>query len=251
MKSTWVQLPWSTPGDLHCIICQTSAAFCSCSTENYLPQMTLDLKIVCGGATGADQGGLYAARLLGLETGGWATRGWRTETGPAPWLADFGLIEAAGSDYAGRTKRNIIDSDVTIIFGDTNSPGSRLTLRTCESTPRPVLALSYMRPEEDAVYQIRNFLWANALDSQAYWSEYGSPMIVNIAGNRESVAPGIQDYVTSILVEALNWLAWGEGVKVERDGELVSCTCKQQAFFPHSVDPELFICSCGQRYQIK
>ena len=44
--------------------------------------------IISGGQTGADQAGLLAAQALGLQTGGWAPHGWRTDAGPAPWLAD-------------------------------------------------------------------------------------------------------------------------------------------------------------------
>jgi hypothetical protein len=34
-----------------------------------------------------------AARACGIPTGRWAPRGWLTEAGPAPWLADWGLVE--------------------------------------------------------------------------------------------------------------------------------------------------------------
>ena len=49
-----------------------------------------------GGQTGADQGGLRAARACGIPTGGWAPRGWQTEDGPCPALANFGLVEIQG-----------------------------------------------------------------------------------------------------------------------------------------------------------
>lgn len=39
-------------------------------------------KIISGGQTGADQGGLRAGRLLHLETGGTAPHNWMTEQGP-------------------------------------------------------------------------------------------------------------------------------------------------------------------------
>jgi hypothetical protein len=61
-------------------------------------------RVISGGQTGADQGGLRAAQACGIPTGGWAPRGWLTEAGPAPWLADWGLVEcqegesAAGDD---------------------------------------------------------------------------------------------------------------------------------------------------------
>ena len=54
-------------------------------------------KVVSGGQTGADQAGLRAARAAGIETGGWAPKGWETEEGPAPWLSDYGLKECPRS----------------------------------------------------------------------------------------------------------------------------------------------------------
>ncbi|HME98544.1 MAG TPA: putative molybdenum carrier protein, partial [Terriglobia bacterium] len=51
-------------------------------------------KIISGGQTGADMGGLLAARELGIETGGMAPKGWLTENGPEEvLLRSFGLSE--------------------------------------------------------------------------------------------------------------------------------------------------------------
>lgn len=50
-------------------------------------------RVISGGQTGADQAALRAARACGIPTGGWAARGWLTEDGPAPWLAEWGLAE--------------------------------------------------------------------------------------------------------------------------------------------------------------
>ena len=56
--------------------------------------MVLSLtKIISGGQTGADMGALLAARDLGMESGGVAPKGWRTEDGPQETLLlSFGLI---------------------------------------------------------------------------------------------------------------------------------------------------------------
>ena len=74
-------------------------------------------KIISGGQTGADQVALRAARAPGVPTGGWAPKGWLTEDGPAPWLADFGLAECPEPGYSARTLANVRDSDVTLRFG--------------------------------------------------------------------------------------------------------------------------------------
>ena len=43
-----------------------------------------ELKIVSGGQTGVDRGALQAAMDLGLDWGGWAPKGWRSEDGTIP-----------------------------------------------------------------------------------------------------------------------------------------------------------------------
>ena len=75
-------------------------------------------KIISGGQTGADQGGLEAAEKLSLSTGGKMPRGFKTEDGPDPKLASrFGLGELASAEYPPRTRYNVVDSDGTVIFG--------------------------------------------------------------------------------------------------------------------------------------
>jgi hypothetical protein len=89
-------------------------------------------KIISGGQTGADQGGLLAGEDLGLATGGWAPLGWRTDEGPRPDLGTrFGLREDHSRYYSQRTRRNVRDSDGTLIMGDPTSPGSRFTIYYC------------------------------------------------------------------------------------------------------------------------
>ncbi|KKL28978.1 hypothetical protein LCGC14_2369790, partial [marine sediment metagenome] len=76
------------------------------------------LKVISGGQTGADQGGLEAGKELGLETGGTAPLGWKTEDGPQPeLLKGFGLRECTQPGYPVRTRRNVLTSDGTVIFG--------------------------------------------------------------------------------------------------------------------------------------
>src|SRR4051812_12471606 len=88
-------------------------------------------RVVSGGQSGADQAALRAARAANIPTGGWAPKGWRTEDGAAPWLADFGLVECPESGYPARTRANVRDSDVTVWFGDWHSPGGKTTLDAC------------------------------------------------------------------------------------------------------------------------
>lgn len=143
-------------------------------------------KIISGGQTGADQGGLCAGKLLGLETGGTAPPDFQTENGSNHLLGDqYGLVEGEPDPkkYPKRTLKNIQDSDGTVLFGRPGSPGSRLTKALCLKMERPLL----VNPD---VKQLRLFIERNFI------------RVLNVAGNREHKNPGIHDRVFNILVEA-------------------------------------------------
>ena len=157
-------------------------------------------KIVSGGQTGADRGGLLAGRRLGLETGGWAPRGWQTESGPAEaQLRALGLVEHPEPGYPPRTRANVRDSDGTVLFVDRRStPGSRLTRRCAAEEGRPLIEIpACSNParlfETPAGWQrkLRAWLAKHRIE------------VLNVAGNRESVALGIAEEVAAFLVEAL------------------------------------------------
>lgn len=71
-------------------------------------------KIISGGQTGADRGGLDAAIHCGIPHGGWCPKGRIAEDGVIP--ADYYLNEMASPEYLPRTKANVVDSDATVIF---------------------------------------------------------------------------------------------------------------------------------------
>lgn len=155
--------------------------------------MTRVHTIVSGGQAGGDQGGLRAAINLGLATGGWAPRGWRTETGPAPWLAKLGLQEHASPSYPPRTLANVLLGDGTLIFGDEASPGCRLTRRLCRENDKPcfVIPWSSRVPTQSPVTAFQ--AWLARHDIQ----------VLNVAGNREASQPGIENAVVDFLTRAL------------------------------------------------
>jgi len=142
------------------------------------------MKIISGGQTGADRAGLEIARELGIETGGTAAQGYRTEDGPDLTLKDFGLVEHLSPRYRLRTQKNVKDADGTVIFGDTSSPGSRETLYACERYGRP-------------------FLVNPSAGTLAAWMLAHKIEILNVAGNRRSKHPTIAPFVRAALVPAL------------------------------------------------
>ena len=149
------------------------------------------IRIESGGQTGADQAGWRAAKSLGIPTGGWMPAGFETEAGPRLEFArQFGAVELAGG-YSERTRANARDSDATVWFGDPASNGGRTTLRACQALGRPVLIVQpgITRPSDLVA-----------------WIVAGYFEVVNVAGNRESTAPGIGARVERFLVAALGRL---------------------------------------------
>lgn len=149
-------------------------------------------KVISGGQTGADQGGLDAGLTLGLPIGGWCPRGRRSEAGPIP--AKYTLTEHHASTYPPRTRKNVEDSDATIIFvnGEAGraSPGSRLTARLADQSFKP--------------HTFVDLAANNAQDQACSWLDEVRPGILNVAGNREEKYPGSQAKVRDILVACLS-----------------------------------------------
>ncbi len=169
--------------------------------------------IYSGGQTGSDQAGLRAARRLGLATGGYAPKGWRTLEGPAPWLGtEFGLVEDWSPDYAKRTAKNVFYSDATIrIASDFLSPGERCTMRAINKYKKPRIDVSV--PIYDAFFDSK-IIFADGFDSAELCFVPAAEIlyrfltkhkvkILNIAGNAEQTAPGISKVAEDFLVRAL------------------------------------------------
>lgn len=151
--------------------------------------MKLDY-VISGGQSGADQAFLLAAKDAGIPTGGTAPRGWRTDEGPAPWLADFGLVESQSSFYPARTEANVRAADATVLFGRLDSRGTALTVALCQRHKKPHLHLSWpsSRTPEEAWARLTGFL------------EQYDARILNGAGNRERTNPGIGAACRALLV---------------------------------------------------
>lgn len=147
-------------------------------------------RIVSGGQTGVDRGGLDAAIALGIDHGGWCPRGRRAEDGTIP--ERYQLREATSADYARRTEANVVDSDGTLIVA--RGPlggGSALTADCARKHGRPLLVLDVATTEAgEAVAMIRAFVADYAIAT------------LNVAGPRGSKAPELRQVVTDLLVDA-------------------------------------------------
>lgn len=140
-------------------------------------------RIISGGQTGADTAGLDWAIRNGMPHGGWCPKGRKSESGRID--QKYLLVETPTANYLQRTELNVVDADATIIFtlADSLTGGS---LKTQEFALKHRKHLLHFRPGVHPKF-IRSFLAAN------------QARCLNIAGSRESTAPGISAFVMGAL----------------------------------------------------
>lgn len=128
------------------------------------------IEVHSGGQYGADIAGLAAARDMGIKTGGWAPKGWKTRYGPRPELCKLGLIEHTSSRYQPRTYANVRDTQATIILAyDFNSPGTICTKKAINF---------YNKPSFDCDLNDLPFLF-----DVVEWIDKNKIEVLNVAGN--------------------------------------------------------------------
>jgi hypothetical protein len=165
-------------------------------------------KIVSGGQTGVDRAALDAAIFLDIEHGGWCPRGRRAEDGRIP--EKYQLREMEQRDYAVRTKQNVIDSDGTLILHRGKiTGGTELTRRLAHKHHRQCLCIDLqpidsLQPDTDLVdaERILNDR-AIAKEKLLSWLKTNQIGVLNVAGPRESSAPGIASQAESFLIASL------------------------------------------------
>lgn len=147
----------------------------------------LQLRIVSGGQTGADLAALDWAIAHSADHGGWCPKGRRSEDGPIP--LHYLLSETPLSNYLQRTEWNVRDSDATVIFTLTDAldGGSKRTAQFADKLHRPWL---HFRPGVHEKY-LAQFLTRHKVTT------------LNVAGKRESSAPGIYRFVFDTLDRVL------------------------------------------------
>lgn len=148
-------------------------------------------KVISGGQTGADYAGVNAAKISGLETGGWMPKGFLTQDGLRPeYAARFGMIETEQSSYPPRTALNVKNSDGTLrLASDWSSRGEQLTLRMIQQYKKPYL-------------DIKVGAWVNkTIDEIFQWLVDQKIEVLNVAGNSERTSPGIQLIAETFLTE--------------------------------------------------
>jgi predicted Rossmann-fold nucleotide-binding protein len=154
------------------------------------PKTRHDLHIVSGGQTGVDRGALDAALESGVQCGGWCPQGRMAEDGPIS--NRYPLTELDGG-YSERTRRNVEDSDGTLILHcGALSEGTLYTLELCKELKKPVCLVD--GNETDAA--------AAAAIVLTFVAEHDIHKL-NVAGPRASKWPEARDFAREVIRQVL------------------------------------------------
>ena len=151
-------------------------------------------QIISGGQAGCDYGALLGAKSLGIDTGGWMPKGFRTENGCRPYsvVHMLNLWEHESADYKPRTLENVRAADATLLITRIGAPerGTSLTAQYCRDEDREFHRVEIPHTHGIQLYDLRC--------AQA-WLQKTAPVILNVAGNRESISPGIEDWTQKFI----------------------------------------------------
>lgn len=147
-------------------------------------------RLISGGQTGVDRGALDAALDKGWPCGGTCPEGRLDECGRIP--ERYPLTEADSPRWDVRTRINVADADATLILVQDLplSGGTRLTARIAEEMGKPSLVMNAPW-DVGAIHE-----WLVSVD----------PDVLNVAGPRESGAPGIGRAAKSLVLDLLRRL---------------------------------------------
>jgi predicted Rossmann-fold nucleotide-binding protein len=141
-------------------------------------------RIVSGGQSGVDRAALDVALSLGIPCGGWCPAGRRAEDGRISPV--YPLEETPTDDYAERTRWNVRDSDGTLILSvGPPTGGTALTEVFCTLEGRPCIVV-------DLTGDAR-------VEPVLAWARAQAVRVLNVAGPRESSAPGVHALARAFL----------------------------------------------------
>jgi hypothetical protein len=119
--------------------------------------------------------------------------GYLTEAGPRPEFAELSeAVEMPTASYPERTKANVKTADRTVWFGSTTSKGYTTTHQAALylDNPLEIVYGSVSRPSTVVAWMIEKKI-----------------RVLNVAGNRESVMPGIGERAERFLIAVFRPLA--------------------------------------------
>jgi hypothetical protein len=145
------------------------------------------LKIISGGQTGVDRAALEWAVANSVPHGGWCPKGRKAEDGVIPM--QFDLEETRSSNYLVRTRRNVRESDGTVIFsrGKALKGGTAETARFARAEGKPLLRLVSSLGVKEASARLGEFLEGHRV------------AVLNVAGPRATEERGVGRFVKAVL----------------------------------------------------
>jgi hypothetical protein len=147
--------------------------------NNHHPKNRRIRRIVSGGQTGADRAALDWAIDHAVPHGGWCPKGRKAVDGVL--AARYQLTETESEGYRQRTRRNVHESDATLItnLGELDG-GTQLTRVFAEKAGKPCLIVALDAGiTDEVVLTVSN------------WLERHRPETLNVAGPREEKRAGI------------------------------------------------------------
>lgn len=178
-------------------------------------------RIISGGQTGVDRAGLVAAMTYSIKIGGWVPKGRKAEDGVVP--EDFYDMRECEGGYRERTRANVRSGDATLILSDKFqlSGGTAYTAKVASELGKPNKIINL--DAEDAALQVRD--WMLSLESEIPVKDSSDCVVLNIAGPRESVSPGIFEKAKKVLLEVFaQFRKWSGGdlCAIDDDGSLIA-----------------------------
>lgn len=160
-------------------------------------------KVISGGQTGVDQAALKGAKRAGLETGGVMPKGFKTEVGPQPNLANkFNLKESKSKSYVKRTKMNVDKADGVLAFLKTASGGTSRTIRYAKTKKweSPIMPKENKQNGYRPVYVVDDTdnIKISLIEKFIINNEI---KILNVAGHRQSKAPDLAKKVEKVIYQ--------------------------------------------------
>lgn len=157
----------------------------------------LELTIISGGQSGVDRAALDFAIAHGMPHGGWCPLGRRAEDGVLD--PRYQLRETESKNYRQRTRRNVAESDATLILNlGELADGSLTTRQFAERASKPVHVVALDADDlAEEVARVREWLATHAITA------------LNVAGPRESKRPGMYRKALKFLEGTLSFPSTG------------------------------------------
>jgi len=170
-------------------------------------------RVISGGQIGADQAGLAAAHMCGIEVGGCVPKGYLTQKFYLPGkhplerlfqkteleiLRDiFQLKEHTSSKYPPRTFQNVRDADGTLrLAKDFHSPGERCTKKAIDAYHKPYFDISRESLDDWSIL-------TRVAKEFIQWVPDNNIQVLNVAGNSDKTSPGLFEAFYPLLLVLL------------------------------------------------